>query len=550
MLCRLTVENYALIEKLELALNARLNIVTGETGAGKSILLGALGLLLGAKNDGSAMKDNTRNCVVEGVFALEGLGLEPLFEELDIDYDNETVIRRIITPAGKSRSYVNDIPVQLAQLKELGARLIDIHSQHQNLILASESFRMQAVDVVAGNGEVLACYREEYAQWNDARRRLASLTEEAAAARRDEEWVRFQADELKAAALKENEIEELEQEQAMLANADAIGATLGEISASLDGEDIGVLSALKSAEMGLTRIKGSYQSGEELAMRVRSVLLELKDVAATVASDAERVESNPARLEQVDSRLAMLYDLCRKHGAEGVGELIALRDKFCAQLNAITNSDEQIAALEDEVARLQLRVAALADKLHDAREGAVALFAEEIGSRLAMLGMPDARFVVEVRAGEMLRPTGRDEVVFMFTANKSASPQAVEKIASGGEMSRMMLSLKALLAGRMKLPTIIFDEIDTGVSGRIADAMGEIIAELSSTMQVVNITHLPQVASKGEAHFVVYKENSHTNIKRLSAEERVVEIAKMLSGSEVSEAALTQARNLLGATCA
>ena len=550
MLCRLTVENYALIEKLELALDARLNIVTGETGAGKSILLGALGLLLGAKNDGSAMKDNTRNCVVEGVFALEGLGLEPLFEELDIDYDNETVIRRIITPAGKSRSYVNDIPVQLAQLKELGARLIDIHSQHQNLILASESFRMQAVDVVAGNGELLACYREEYALWNDARRRLATLTEEAAAARRDEEWVRFQADELKAAALKENEIEELEQEQAMLANADAIGATLGEISASLDGEDIGVLSALKSAEMGLTRIKGSYQSGEELAMRVRSVLLELKDVAATVASDAERVESNPARLEQVDSRLAMLYDLCRKHGAEGVGELIALRDKFCAQLNAITNSDEQIAALEDEVSRLQLRVAALADKLHDAREGAVALFAEEIGSRLAMLGMPDARFVVEVRAGEMLRPTGRDEVVFMFTANKSASPQAVEKIASGGEMSRMMLSLKALLAGRMKLPTIIFDEIDTGVSGRIADAMGEIIAELSSTMQVVNITHLPQVASKGEAHFVVYKENSHTNIKRLSAEERVVEIAKMLSGSEVSEAALTQARNLLGATCA
>ena len=550
MLCRLTVENYALIEKLELALDARLNIVTGETGAGKSILLGALGLLLGAKNDGSAMKDNTRNCVVEGVFALEGLGLEPLFEELDIDYDNETVIRRIITPAGKSRSYVNDIPVQLAQLKELGARLIDIHSQHQNLILSSESFRMQAVDVVAGNGELLARYREEYALWNDARRRLATLTEEAATARRDEEWVRFQADELKAAALKENEIEELEQEQAMLANADAIGATLGEISASLDGEDIGVLSALKSAEMGLTRIKGSYQSGEELAMRVRSVLLELKDVAATVASDAERVESNPARLEQVDSRLAMLYDLCRKHGAEGVGELIALRDKFCAQLNAITNSDEQIAALEDEVARLQLRVAALADKLHDAREGAVAIFAEEIGSRLAMLGMPDARFVVEVRAGEVLRPTGRDEVVFMFTANKSASPQAVEKIASGGEMSRTMLSLKALLAGRMKLPTIIFDEIDTGVSGRIADAMGEIIAELSSTMQVVNITHLPQVASKGEAHFVVYKENSHTNIKRLSAEERVVEIAKMLSGSEVSEAALTQARNLLGATCA
>lgn len=545
MLCRLTVENYALIERLELALDARLNIITGETGAGKSILLGALGLLLGAKNDGSAMKDNTRNCVVEGVFALEGLGLKPLFEELDIDYDNETVIRRIITPAGKSRSYVNDIPVQLAQLKELGARLIDVHSQHQNMILSSEMFRIQAVDVVAESGELLARYGEEYALWSEARRRLSALIEESAAARRDEEWVRFQAEELKAANLKENEIEELEQEQAVLANADAIGATLGEISASLDGEQVGVLSVLKSAEVGLMRIKESYRQGEELAMRVRSTLLELKDVAATIVSDAERVESNPERLEQVDSRLATLYDLCRKHGVKGVDELIALRDKFCAQLNAITHSDEQIALLEDEVERMRLKVAAMADKLHQKREGAVALFVQEIGSRLAMLGMPDARFVVEVRAGEELRATGRDEVAFMFTANRSASPQPVEKIASGGEMSRMMLSLKALLAGRMKLPTIIFDEIDTGVSGRIADAMGEIIAELSGTMQVVNITHLPQVASKGETHFVVYKENSRTNIKRLSAEERVVEIAKMLSGSQVSDAAITQAQNLL-----
>ncbi|MBO5875064.1 MAG: DNA repair protein RecN [Alistipes sp.] len=547
MLSRLTVENYALIEHLELALDAHLNIVTGETGAGKSILLGALGLLLGAKNDGSAMKDNTRNCVVEGHFLLKGLGLEPLFEELDIDYEDETIIRRIITPAGKSRSYVNDIPVQLAQLKELGARLIDIHSQHQNLILSSESFRMQAVDVVAGSEELLARYREEYRLWCDARKQLAALVEEAAAARRDEEWVRFQAEELRAANLKENEIEELEQEQAVLANADAIGSTLGEISALLEEEEVGVLSALKRSETGLLHIKDSYREGNELATRVRSVLLELKDVAATVASDAERVESNPERLEQVDNRLSVLYNLCRKHGVESVGELILQRDKFCAQLNAITRSDEQIATLETEVSRLQLRCAALADKLHDAREGAVATFAQEIGERLALLGMPDAQFEVEVRGGEELKPMGRDEVIFLFTANRSKSLQPVERIASGGEMSRMMLSLKALLAGRMKLPTIIFDEIDTGVSGRIADAMGEIIAELAQRMQVVNITHLPQVASKGEAHFVVYKENAHTNIKRLSAEERVVEIAKMLSGSAVSEAALSQAQILLGA---
>jgi DNA repair protein RecN (Recombination protein N) len=546
MLCRLTVENYALIERLELLLDNRLNIVTGETGAGKSIMLGALGLLLGAKNDGSAMKDNTHNCVVEGQFSLKGLGLEPLFEEMDIDYDDDTIIRRVITPAGKSRAYVNDIPVQLTQLKELGMRLIDIHSQHQNLILSSESFRMQAVDVVADCGELVARYGESYALWCDARKRLAALAEEVAAARKDEEWVRFQAEELKAAALKENEIEDLEQEQAILANADTIGSTLGEISAAFDGEESGVLSTLKRSESALLHIKESYRGGEELALRVRSTLLELKDVAATIASDAERVESNPERLEQVDNRLATLYNLCRKHGVGNVGELIALRDKFCNRLNVITHSDEQLALLEEETEILRLKAAELADKLHTAREGAVAIFAEEIGSRLAMLGMPGARFVVEVRAGEELRATGRDEVLFMFSANDASSLQPVERIASGGEMSRMMLSLKALLAGRMKLPTIIFDEIDTGVSGRIADAMGDIIAELSHTMQVINITHLPQVASKGEAHFVVYKENAKTNIRRLTAEERVVEIAKMLSGSQLSDAALSQAQILLG----
>lgn len=546
MLCRLTVENYALIERLELLLDNRLNIVTGETGAGKSIMLGALGLLLGAKNDGSAMKDSTHNCVVEGQFSLKGLGLEPLFEEMDIDYDDDTIIRRVITPAGKSRAYVNDIPVQLAQLKELGMRLIDIHSQHQNLILSSESFRMQAVDVVADCGELVARYGESYALWCDARKRLAALAEEVAAARKDEEWVRFQVEELKAAALKENEIEDLEQEQAILANADTIGSTLGEISAAFDGEESGVLSTLKRSESALLHIKESYRGGEELALRVRSTLLELKDVAATIASDAERVESNPERLEQVDNRLATLYNLCRKHGVGNVGELIALRDKFCNRLNVITHSDEQLDLLEEETEILRLKAAELADKLHTAREGAVAIFAEEIGSRLAMLGMPGARFVVEVRAGEELRATGRDEVLFMFSANDASSLQPVERIASGGEMSRVMLSLKALLAGRMKLPTIIFDEIDTGVSGRIADAMGDIIAELSHTMQVINITHLPQVASKGEAHFVVYKENAKTNIRRLTAEERVVEIAKMLSGSQLSDAALSQAQILLG----
>lgn len=545
MLTRLTVENYALIERLELILDPHLNIITGETGAGKSILLGALGLLLGAKNDGTTIKDNERNCVIEGTFDITGLGLETLFEEMDIDYDNETVIRRIITPAGKSRSYVNDLPVQLSQLKELGTHLIDIHSQHQNLILASEAFRTQALDTIAANGTVMNSYREEYTRFKSLERRLAELKTAAAEAGKEEEWIRFQAGELTSANLREGEVEELEAEQAELENADTTSETLAQITASFDGDEEGVLVSLKNAENGLRHISSSYKPAGELADRIHSTILELRDINATVAADAERIESDPERLEKVNDRLATLYTLCQKHRVQNVDELIVLRDKFRKQLEAITSGDEEIAALEAETAAACARASALADKLHDGRAKAAPAFGREMAGRLARLGMPDARFTAEVTERAELTPAGRDTVAFLFSANKSMTPQPAERIASGGEMSRMMLSLKSLLASRMKLPTIIFDEIDTGVSGRIADAMGEIISELSQSMQVVNITHLPQVASKGEAHFVVYKENSRSDIKRLTADERIVEIAKMLSGSEISDAALTQARILL-----
>ena len=541
MLTRLTVENYALIERLELVLDPHLNIITGETGAGKSILLGALGLLLGAKNDGATIKDNERNCVIEGTFDITGLGLETLFEEMDIDYDNETVIRRIITPAGKSRSYVNDLPVQLSQLKELGTHLIDIHSQHQNLILASEAFRTQALDTIAANGTVMNSYREEYTRFKSLERRLAELKTAAAEAGKEEEWIRFQAGELTSANLREGEVEELEAEQAELENADTTSETLAQITASFDGDEEGVLVSLKNAENGLRHISSSYKPAGELADRIHSTILELRDINATVASDAERIESDPERLEKVNDRLATLYTLCQKHRVQNVDELIVLRDKFRKQLEAITSGDEEIAALEAETAAARARASALAE----GRAKAAPAFGSEMAGRLARLGMPDARFTAEVTEGAELTPAGRDTVAFLFSANKSMTPQPAERIASGGEMSRMMLSLKSLLASRMKLPTIIFDEIDTGVSGRIADAMGEIISELSQSMQVVNITHLPQVASKGEAHFVVYKENSRSDIKRLTADERIVEIAKMLSGSEISDAALTQARILL-----
>lgn len=546
MLRRLSVENYALIDRLEMELGADLNIITGETGAGKSILLGALGLLLGHRNDGSAMKDTARNCVVEGTFDLTGLDLESFFEQNDLDYAPETTVRRIITPAGKSRAFVNDVPVQLTQLRELGTRLIDIHSQHQNLILSSEEFRTAALDTIAGNGELLAAYGKVFTRLHETRRRLTALRETAAEGRRDEEWLRYQTDELTAANLRTGELAELEAEQAVLSNADRIGEALTVLRNSLDADETGVLVQLKNSETQLTHLLQSYPPAGEYAERLRSVILELKDIDAAVTTDSERIESDPGRLQTLDARLGTLYTLCQKHHVDTPDELIVVRDRYAAKLAAIVHSDEEIAATEQELQRITDEAEALAAKLHQARMLAAPAFEKEILTTLTQLGMPETLFRIGITESETLGRTGRDRIEFLFTANRNAAPQPVERIASGGELSRVMLALKVLLAQRMQLPTVIFDEIDTGVSGRIADAMGEIIAALSRTMQVVDITHLPQVASKGNHHFVVFKRDGRTGITRLSSQERITEIAKMLSGSEITEAALTQARILLG----
>ena len=525
MLRRLSVENYALIEKLEMELDPHLNIITGETGAGKSILLGALGLLLGAKNDGSAMKDAARNCVVEGTFDLSGRGMESFFDENDLDYAPETHVTRMITPAGKSRAFINDIPVQLAQLREFGTRLIDIHSQHQNLILSSEEFRTSALDTVAGNGGLLAQYTAQYARLSELRRQLAALREAAADGRRDEEWLRFQCEELTAANLREGEQAATEAELAVLENADRIGEVLTTLRNAFDADETGILTLLKNSENDLVRIREHYPATGEYAERIHSVLEELKDIDNAAAADCERIDADPERLAKLSARLDTLYALQQKHRVASEAELIAARDGYAARLQ---------------------KAAALADRLHKAREKAAAGFAKQILATLTQLGMPDTVFEVALTPLAELGRTGRDNVVFLFTANRSATPQPVERIASGGELSRVMLALKALLARCMQLPTVIFDEIDTGVSGRIADAMGEIIESLSATMQVVDITHLPQVASKGSAHFVVYKQDGRTGIRRLTAEERITEIAKMLSGSRITDAAVAQARILLG----
>ena len=544
MLRRLTVENYALIDHLELELDEHLNILTGETGAGKSILLGALSLLLGAKNEGAALKDATRNCKVEGIFDLTGLGLEGLFEELELDYEVETTITRLITPAGKSRSFVNDMPVQLASLRELSARLVDIHSQHQNLILSSEEFRTSALDTVAGNGALLEEYRKAYAEWIECRRRVEELRAAAEAGRRDEEWLRFQCEELETAKLRAGEQAELEAELVVLENADRIGELFTTLRNDLDADETGILSRLKEGEQGMRQIGAQFAPAAEYAERLRSVLEELKDLNRSMASDMEHLDSDPERLQKKTARLDALIALQQKYRTQSEEELIALRDESRRKLDAITHSDEEIREAEEALQAQEETTRSLAEQLHTARKQAILPFAEEILATLQLLGMADTRFEIALTPREMGR-SGADSVQFLFTANRTTQPQPIERIASGGELSRVMLALKALLARRMQLPTILFDEIDTGVSGRIADAMGEIIERLSETMQVVDITHLPQVASKGDTHFVVYKEEGHTHLRRLTAEERVTEIAKMLSGAEITDAALSQARILL-----
>lgn len=546
MLRRLTVENYALIEQLDLELNSRLSIITGETGAGKSILLGALGLLLGNKNDNTTFRDNSRNCIIEGTFDIEGYALETFFEENDLDYEPQLVVRRMISPSGKSRSFVNDMPVQLSTLKELGRHLIDIHSQHQNLILSDEAFRLRVIDTVAAADEQLTLYKTTYTSLRRAQHELEDMISAAEALRKDEEWLRYQVSEFEAASLRVGEIEEVEAELSILENAEQIGEALSMLRQVLDAEQIGVVEQLSTAESMLSKLGDSYPMGGELSQRLRSVIAELKDIAATATDEVERVEANPERQQKLTERINAIYSLCQKHRVQNVEELIKVGEEYAAKLSAITHSDENITRHRELIASLEAQAREQASALHTLRVAAARKVSQGVSDMLRRLGMEEGHFDIVAEQCDELTPSGSDKVRYMFSANARIAPQPVEKIASGGELSRVMLSLKTLLATHSKLPTIIFDEIDTGVSGRIADAMGDIIRSLSLNMQVVAITHLPQVAAKGDSHFVVYKEQSRTHITHLSESERVEEIAKMLSGSDISAAAIEQAKILLG----
>ena len=546
MLKSLTIENYALIDSLHVEWNEHLNIITGETGAGKSILLGALGLLLGAKNEGAATKDISKNCVIEAQFGIEGYGLESFFEENDLDYEQEITVRRIITPAGKSRSFVGDMPVQLTTLKELGAHLVDIHSQHQNLILSSEEFRISTLDSIAQNGSILEEYTTLLSKLSKLRAEYRKMAQDMESARKDEEWLRYTVEELRAAKLKENEQSETEQKLAILESADNINEALTALRNSLDDEELGAIIALSRSERELSSLGERYPEGRSIAERLKSVVAELKDISATAADEVEKLDADPETLQKLSDRLNTIYSLELKHRAESYDDLLMKFKGFETRLATIDNSDTALKELKTKIDGVEAECHTAAERLHNSRKAVCAVLERHIIDTLNQLGMADAKFIVEITKTEEFTELGTDSVAYLFTANPTTKPAAVERIASGGELSRIMLAIKSLLARRMQLPTVIFDEIDTGVSGRIADAMGSIIASLAEDLQIIDITHLPQVASKSGAHFVVYKEEGRTNIRPLTKSERVDEIAKMLSGSEITDAARKQAKILLG----
>jgi DNA repair protein RecN (Recombination protein N) len=545
MLTRLSVDNYALIDHLEVEFDSRLNIITGQTGAGKSILLGALSLLLGARNEGAVIKDNTRNCVVEAEFDIEKLQLESLFAELELDYEPQIIIRRIITPAGKSRAFVGDMPVQLTTLKTLGEYLIDIHSQHSNLILASESFRLDALDTIAGCTEQRKQYNEAYAALMQAQSALAEAQKNIATARKEEEWLRYQVDELRSAAIKPNEEAELEAKIATLANAESITEAYGTLHQSLTDEQTGVVMQLIQRAKALKAVSEHYAEAQQAAERLNSVIIELQDLDSSAELVIEKIESDPELLDKYNNRLELLYNLRRKHRAESIDELIEIYNNYARQLASIDAADENIAELQSAVAAAAAKASELATSIYDAHKAAAPAFESAVESILHKVGMESAKFKIGFESIP-LSACGTEKIDFLFTANEGLTPRAVEKIASGGEMSRVMLALKGIISRSLALPTIIFDEIDTGVSGSVANAVGEVIAELSATMQVIDITHLPQIASKGDRHYLVYKSDSTTNMRQLTDSERITEIAKMLSGENITDAAIKQAQILLG----
>ena len=551
MIQRLFIRNYALIDSLEIDFRPGFTVLTGETGAGKSIILGALSLILGQRADSKAIKDAAQKTVIEGTFDVSAYEMRSFFEENDLDYEPSgiCILRRELSPAGKSRAFVNDTPVSLTVLKELGEQLIDIHSQHQNLLLGDNRFQLRMIDIWAGDESLLSQYRTEYKRYCDLRDSLDRLRRASEENRKEEDYLRFQYDQLCEARLQPGEQSLLEDEQEMLTHAGEIKNALYSVAHYLGGDEGGALLQMKECQSVLRSLLRIYSAVEPLSERIESAYIEMKDILGEIENRQETVSVDPIRLQEVESRLDLIYGLQQKHHVSTIDELLSLQADLQQRLEAIDHSDEQITELQRKLSEQEKSLHTLAERLSAARHEASVGFTEKLIERARPLGMPHLRFEVEWKSKEGFDADGTESVRYLFSANKNRPMESVADIASGGEISRLMLTIKSLAADAAALPTIIFDEIDTGVSGEIADKMGEIMAGMAHYMQVVAITHLPQVASRGEYHYRIYKndegETTQTCIEPLDDTRRAEEIARMLSGTQLTEAALKNARELL-----
>lgn len=551
MLKQLYVKDFTLIDELNIDFHPGFSVITGETGAGKSIILGALHLLLGQRADSKQIKNGSKKCVVEAHFDLSHYQMEDFFTRNNIDYDaTDCILRREVNASGKSRAFINDTPVSLNVMRDLGEQLVDIHSQHQNLLLQKEDFQLNVVDIIAKDGELLSQCKAAFGRYVEAKQAYAAFQERCEKARESEDFLRYQHAELDKAGLQPGEQEELEQRSTLLSHAEGIKSALYQAVASLSGDETGCLAALSEATDSLRCIEDVYPDVKELAERLDSAYIELKDISQDVDNRKDSIDYDPAELEQINDRLDTLNSLLHKYHAANVDELIQTRDLLAQQLGNIDGGDEQLEALKEQVDKAFTDYQTVADRLTVVRKKAAEHVQEEMKQRLQPLGIPNVRFSISFQEREP-SALGVDKVAFLFSANTSSPLQPVSQVASGGEIARVMLSLKAMISGAVKLPTIIFDEIDTGVSGRVAEKMAQIMEEMGENhRQVISITHLPQIAAMGSTHYKVSKEETAqgttSHMTMLTDEQRVREIAQMLSGSSVSEAAIENAKALLG----
>ncbi|MEP3371221.1 MAG: DNA repair protein RecN [Maribacter dokdonensis] len=549
MLSTLTISNYALIDSLEVGFNKGFTVITGETGAGKSILLGGLSLVLGKRADLSSLRVKDQKCIIEGTFKIDTYGLQSFFEENDLDYEDSTVIRREILPSGKSRAFVNDTPVTLGVLSTLGENLIDIHSQHQTMKLTENDFQLKLVDALANNQKRLTDYRKNLKIYRKAQKELQNLIEVQSTAIKEQDYNTFMLEELEKAPLKEGIIELLEEEYEQLNNVELIMEQLSKGDQLFNDEQIGVLPLVTEMRQSLSKLVDFGANYKDLYERVQSVLIELDDVNSELQRLQDGVEANPDQLEQVNGKLQLLYDLLKKHNASDVLELIEIKNALADKVFETANLDEKITLKTKEIQEMESVLGKQALVIREKRKSVIPQLKKKLESDLNLLGMPSASFQIGLTDTSTFLATGMDELSFLFTANRGGNYGELKKVASGGELSRIMLVIKALLAKYEKLPTIMFDEIDTGVSGEISNRMADIMKDMSADLQVFSITHLPQVASKGNHHFKVFKtegaERTMTNLKELTTEERVVELAHMLGGKDLSDSALAHAKQLL-----